>query len=87
MSRMFRSGSVDCRGSRIGRRIDGVRRYSCARSQEREGGASASIDASEESGLSLDQLDMMRRRSGELGPVELLLQRVKDIVVDCARVP
>jgi hypothetical protein len=81
---MFCSGSVDCRGSRICRRIDGVRRYSSSLAQERE--VAAAIDAGEEGGLAFDQLHMMRRRSRELGPVELLLQGVKDIVVDGARV-
>jgi hypothetical protein len=81
------SGSVDCRGSRIGRRIDDVRRYSSPLAQEREGATAAAIDAGEEGELALDQFHMMRRRSGELGPIELLLQRVKDIVVDGTRVP
>jgi hypothetical protein len=83
---MFRSGSVDCRRSRLGRRIDRVRRQSCPLAQEREGGAGASIDAGEEGRLALDQLHMVRRRGSELVPVELLLQGVKDIVVDRARV-
>jgi len=81
---MFCSGSVDCRRSRLGRRTDCVRRYSCALSQERESGPATSGEFREEGGLSLDQLDMVRGRSGELGPVELQLQGVKDIVVDRA---
>lgn len=86
MPSMSRSGSVDCRRSRLGRRIDRVRRYSCSLAQECKGGAGASIDAGEEGRLTFDQLYMVRRRGSELVPVELQLQGVKDIVVDRAGV-
>lgn len=86
MPSMFCSGGVDCRGSRLGWRVDGVRRDSRSLTQERQGGAVAAHSAAEETGLTLDQLHMLRRRSGELGPVELQFQRVKDIVVDRAGV-
>ncbi len=86
MPGMFCSGGVDRRGCRLGRWSHGVRRVSRSFSQRRKGGAAASIDAREESGLALDQFDMIRRRSGELGPVEFELQGVKDIIVNRARV-
>jgi hypothetical protein len=79
---MFCRGSVDCRRSRLGRRIDGFRRDSGPLPQEPEVGAVASVDSTEEGGLTLDQL--LRRSHRELGPVELLLQGMKDIVVDRA---
>ena len=85
MPSMFCSGSVDCRRSRIGRRIGSVRRYSSSLAQERKG--AAAIDPGEEGGLALLELHMMRRRSSELTPIELLFQGVKDIVVDGARMP
>lgn len=87
MPSMFCSGSVACRRSRLRRRIDCVRRYSSSRTQEHEGGAAAAFDDREEGALTLDQLHMMGRRGGELVPIELLLQCVKDIVIDRARVP
>ena len=75
-------GSMDCRRGRLRRRIDGVSRYSSSRASECEGRAAASGGFREEGGLTLDQL--LGRSHSELGPVELLLQGVKDIVVDRA---
>lgn len=81
MPSMFCRGSMDCRRCRLSRRIHGFRHHSPSFSQKPEGGA-ASVDSREESRLALDQF--LRRSHRELGPVELLLQGVKDIVVDRA---
>jgi hypothetical protein len=83
--RMLCRGSVDCRRSRFGRRIDCFRRDSHSLAQERKDGAAASIDPSEEGGLTLVQ--RLGRSHSKLGPVELLLQGVEDIVVDRALAP
>lgn len=80
MPSMFCRGSVDCRRGRLRRWIDRFRRDSHALAQERQGGAAAT--SREEGGLTLVQF--LGRSYRELGPVELLLQGVKDVVVDRA---
>lgn len=87
MPSMLCSGGVDRRGRRLGRWIDCVGRDSGSLAQGCEGRAIAAGSSAEEGGLTLDQFDMTRRRGGELGPVELEFQGVKDIVVDFTRVP
>lgn len=82
MPSMFRSGGVDCRGRRLGRWIDCVRRDACTLAQAAQSGALVFAAAVEEAGLTLDHL--LRRSHSKLGPVELLLEGVKDIVVDRA---
>lgn len=82
MPSLFCRGSMDCRRSRLGRRIDRFRRDSGSFSQARERGAAAAGGSSEEDGLAFHQV--LRRSCGELRPVELLLECVEDIVVDRA---
>ena len=82
MPRMFRRGRVDRRRCRVGRWADGFRCDSSSLAQELKSGAAAPIDAREKGGLTLVQF--AGRGHGELGPVELLLQGVKDIVIDRA---
>ncbi len=82
MPGMFCSSGLACSGSRLGRRIDCVRDDSRPLAQQRKAGAIAAGRATKEAGLTLDQLHIAGRSERELGPVELLLQGVKDIVVD-----
>lgn len=96
MSSMHRRGSVDCRRGRLGRWIDSLRLHASTLSEERQGRIAFTREREQFAWfaenfaarfLAFHQLHPVRRYDRELGPVELLFQSVKDVVVDGAFSP